>query len=127
MALKLQCLEEGIDMGRASVNGTLESQDEETRLLSAEIEALTNDCNHVNVNKATLEYEINVYKRLLDSQLDRFGLKKVELASCGAVEAAKREEVAKKTTSEVLVTNETFGGHVKNRKEKKGLNSRSVV
>lgn len=124
MALKLQFLEENVDLGRASVNETLESQDEELRRLNAEIEALTNDCNHVNVNKATLEYEINVYKRLLDSQLDRFGVKKAEsvTAAAAAIEGVQKEaDVAqKKTTSEVLVTNETFGGHVKNKKEKRG-------
>ena len=108
MAARLQHLEENMDLERVHINETLESQEEEVRRLHGELEALTNDCNHVNVNKATLEYEINVYKRLLDSQLDRYAGKKTVV------------EPVNKTTSEVHVTNETFGGNVKNKKEKKG-------
>jgi hypothetical protein len=80
--------------------------------LNDELLALTNDYNHINVNKATLEYEINVYKRLLDSQLDRFGTK----GQVETVVAVPKEKVA----AETLVTNESFGGKVQNKKEKKG-------
>lgn len=72
MAARLQQVEEHVDMERAHVNDTLEAQNQEVKRLNEELGALTNDYNHINVNKATLEYEINVYKRLLDSQLDRF-------------------------------------------------------
>jgi len=109
MAKRLQDVEESVDLERAHINDTLESQEEEVRRLNAELEALTNDCNHINVNKATLEYEINVYKRLLDSQLDRYGKKVVE-----------NVVIVPEKKPEVLVTNESFGGHVKNKKEKKG-------
>lgn len=110
MAARLQQVEEHVDMERAHVNDTLEAQNNEVKRLNEELQALTNDYNHINVNKATLEYEINVYKRLLDSQLDRF---------------AKQPEpvqvvVPKPVTAETLVTNESFGGKVQNKKEKKG-------
>jgi chromosome segregation ATPase len=109
MAGRLQQVEEHVDMERAHVNDTLEAQNQEVRRLNEELGALTNDYNHINVNKATLEYEINVYKRLLDSQLDRF---------------AKVPEpvvvVPKPVAVESNVTNESFGGKVQNKKEKKG-------
>lgn len=110
MAARLQQVEEHVDMERAHVNDTLEAQNNEVKRLNEELNALTNDYNHINVNKATLEYEINVYKRLLDSQLDKF---------------AKQPEpvqvvVPKPVAAETLVTNESFGGKVQNKKEKKG-------
>lgn len=113
LAARLQQLEENVDMERQNINSTLESQEDEVRRLHSELEALTNDCNHVNVNKATLEYEINVYKRLLDSQLDQLTSRKV-------VESESVIEPTKKTTSEVHVNNDDFGGNVKNKQEKKG-------
>lgn len=111
MAGRLQQVEEHVDMERAHVNDTLEAQNAEVKRLNEELQALTNDYNHINVNKATLEYEINVYKRLLDSQLDRFGKQPVEAVSV---------VVPKPATAETLVTNESFGGKVQNKKEKKG-------
>lgn len=110
MAARLQQVEEHVDMERAHVNDTLDAQNTEVKRLNEELQALQNDYNHINVNKATLEYEINVYKRLLDSQLDRF---------------AKQPEpvvvvVPKPVAAETLVTNESFGGKVQNKKEKKG-------
>jgi len=110
MAARLQQVEEHVDMERAHVNDTLEAQNNEVKRLNEELNALTNDYNHINVNKATLEYEINVYKRLLDSQLNNL---------------AKQPEpvqvvVPKPVAAETLVTNESFGGKVQNKKEKKG-------
>lgn len=110
MAGRLQQVEEHVDMERAHVNDTLEAQNCEVKRLNEELMALTNDYNHINVNKATLEYEINVYKRLLDSQLDRFS-KQPE-----PVQIVMPKPVA----AETLVTNESFGGKVQNKKEKKG-------
>lgn len=110
MAGRLQQVEEHVDMERAHVNDTLEAQNCEVKRLNEELNALTNDYNHINVNKATLEYEINVYKRLLDSQLDRFS-KQPE-----PVQIVMPKPVA----AETLVTNESFGGKVQNKKEKKG-------
>jgi len=110
MAARLQQVEEHVDMERAHVNDTLEAQNQEVKRLNEELGALTNDYNHINVNKATLEYEINVYKRLLDSQLDRFA----KVPEPVVVVAPKP------VTAETLVTNESFGGKVQNKKEKKG-------
>lgn len=110
MAKRLQSVEEHVDMERAHVNETLEVQQNEVKRLNEELMALTNDYNHINVNKATLEYEINVYKRLLDSQLDRFGKAPVEV-----VVAVPREK-----PTETIVTSDSFGGKVQNKKEKKG-------
>jgi chromosome segregation ATPase len=110
MAARLQQVEEHVDMERAHVNDTLEAQNQEVKRLNEELNALTNDYNHINVNKATLEYEINVYKRLLDSQLDRF---KQQPEPVQVV-------VPKPVAAETLVTNESFGGKVQNKKEKKG-------
>ena len=110
MAKRLQSVEEHVDMERAHVNETLEVQQNEVKRLNEELMALTNDYNHINVNKATLEYEINVYKRLLDSQLDRFGKQPVEV-----VVAVPREK-----PTETIVTSDSFGGKVQNKKEKKG-------
>lgn len=111
MAARLQQVEEHVDMERAQVNDTLEAQNQEVRRLNEELGALTNDYNHINVNKATLEYEINVYKRLLDSQLN--GLIKSMPEPVTVV-------APKPVTAETLVTNESFGGKVQNKKEKKG-------
>jgi len=110
MAARLQQVEEHVDLERAHVNETLDAQNVEVKRLNEELQALTNDYNHINVNKATLEYEINVYKRLLDSQLDRFGKQPVETVVVQQKPAA----------AETLVTNESFGGKVQNKKEKKG-------
>jgi chromosome segregation ATPase len=110
MAARLQQVEEQVDLGRAHVNETLDAQNVEVKRLNEELQALTNDYNHINVNKATLEYEINVYKRLLDSQLDRFGKQPIETVVVQQKPAA----------AETLVTNESFGGKVQNKKEKKG-------
>jgi len=110
MAARLQQVEEHVDMERAHVNDTLEAQNQEVKRLNEELGALTNDYNHINVNKATLEYEINVYKRLLDSQLDRFA----------KVPEPVQVVVPKPVAAETLVTNESFGGKVQNKKEKKG-------
>jgi hypothetical protein len=82
--------------------------------LNEELNALTNDYNHINVNKATLEYEINVYKRLLDSQLNGFIKHMPEPVTVVA---------PKPVTAETLVTNESFGGKVQNKKEKKVYNN----
>lgn len=110
MAGRLAQVEEHVDMERAHVNDTLEAQNTEVKRLNEELQALTNDYNHINVNKATLEYEINVYKRLLDSQLDRFSKQPEPV----------QVVVPKPVTAETLVTNESFGGKVQNKKEKKG-------
>lgn len=109
MAGRLQQVEEHVDMERAHINDTLEAQNQEVRRLNEELGALTNDYNHINVNKATLEYEINVYKRLLDSQLDRFAKVPEPVVVAPKVAAV-----------ETNVTNESFGGKVQNKKEKKG-------
>ena len=111
MAKRLQTVEQHVDLERIFVNETLEVQQVEVKRLNEEIAALTNDYNHLNVNKATLEYEINVYKRLLDSQLPKF----VEPAPVVVIPEPPKEEKA-----ETLVTNKKIGGQLEDKKERKG-------
>ncbi len=51
------------------VSESLEKKQVEVGQINEELIALTNDYNHINVNKESLEYEISVYKRLVESQL----------------------------------------------------------
>jgi len=111
MAKRLQTVEEHVDLERTFVNETLDVQQVEIKRLNDELLTLTNDYNHLNVNKATLEYEINVYKRLLDSQLDRFG---------NVVEIVVPKPAPPPEKIETLVTNKTIGGQLLDKKEKKG-------
>ena len=71
MQSRLHATESHLENERLNLSETLSAQSLEKDKLSADLDGLLNDYNHVNANKATLEYEIQVYKRLLDSQLDR--------------------------------------------------------
>jgi chromosome segregation ATPase len=106
MTQRLQSSEQIIEIERVNLSDTLNAQSGEVHKLNDDLEALLNDYNHVNANKATLEYEIQVYKRLLDSQLDRMPCKAVE-----------KPAVPDNQTS---VSSNAFGGKVQNKKEKKG-------
>jgi len=114
-AKRLENLEKFIDLERNRIMDTLEAQEREVDRLKAELVNLTNDVNHVNSNKSTLEYEINIYKRLLNSQnhIVQSVKKPIQVE-------AKKSELTKKTTSQVVFTNETHGGQIKNSKEKIG-------
>jgi prefoldin subunit 5 len=120
MAKRLQTVEQHVDLERIFVNETLEVQQVEVKRLNEEIAALTNDYNHLNVNKATLEYEINVYKRLLDSQLDRHKIVEPIAAPVVVVVVPEPEPVKVEEKAETLVTNKTIGGQLEDKKEKKG-------
>ena len=71
MQNRLQATESHIENERLNLHETLSAQNVEKEKLNSDLDSLLNDYNHLNANKATLEYEIQVYKRLLDSQLDR--------------------------------------------------------
>jgi len=109
MTKRLQAVEEHVEIERMHLNDTLAEQNNETKRLNVELTNLLNDYNHLNANKATLEYEMQVYKRLLDSQLDRLGNDDVVVPPS-----------PKPVINQTLVVNQTFGGKVQNKKEKKG-------
>ncbi len=136
MTQRLQAIEGHLEVERTQLNETLEKQNEEVAALTQTLDQLLNDYNHINANKATLEYEMQVYKRLLDSQLDRCC---VTPSPCAATTtccapSTPAATVTTVTTSEPPVTvikkctveNQTsvssnaFGGKVQNKKEKKG-------
>jgi len=117
-AKRLENLEKFIDLERNRIMDTLEAQEHEVERLKTELASLTSDVNHVNANKATLEYEINIYKRLLNSQTS---LVQLQSANKPIEMVAKKSELSKKTTSQVVFSNETHGGQIKNFKGKIGF------
>ncbi len=66
---RLKEVEKLVDLEREQVSESLEKKQVEVGQINEELIALTNDYNHINVNKESLEYEISVYKRLVESQL----------------------------------------------------------
>jgi hypothetical protein len=141
MTQRLQAIEGHLEIERNQLNEHLERQNEEVAALTHNLDALLNDYNHINANKATLEYEMQVYKRLLDSQLDRCCGTPTPCTTyctvsspvpCGApvatvttVTTSQIEPpvtVVKKCTVEnqTSVSSNAFGGKVQNKKEKKG-------
>jgi len=71
MNKRLAQIEDHMARERAALADTQQEQSEEVDKLNDSLGVLLNDYNHLNANKASLEYELQVYKRLLDSQLDR--------------------------------------------------------
>ena len=69
MSQRLQAVEGHLEAERGQLTEHLDRQNEEVTALTQSLDHLLNDYNHINANKATLEYEMQVYKRLLDSQL----------------------------------------------------------
>lgn len=63
---RLQSLEEHLDVERLHINNVIDEKNQETSRLNEALTNLLNDYNHLNTNKATLEYELQVYKRLLE-------------------------------------------------------------
>ncbi|CAF0833174.1 unnamed protein product [Brachionus calyciflorus] len=106
MAKRLQDLEQHVDSARNHMNETLEKQDNEIKNLNDDLGNLIDDYNNINSHKASLEYEIQVYKRLLDSQLERF--------------APTNPESTPKLENQTIVSSNQLGGKVQNKKEKKG-------
>lgn len=113
---RLRKAEEHVEDERRNINDTMNKQNEEVKKLNDDLDNLLNDYNHINSNKASLEYELNVYKRLLDSQLDRFN------AEASAATTAKRTTTTtiENTLNQTIVSSNAFGGKVQNKKEKKG-------
>lgn len=64
---RLKMLEEHLDIERAHLNHRLDEKKSETIELNEKVTNLLNDYNHLNSNKAQLEYEMQVYKRLLEA------------------------------------------------------------
>lgn len=68
--LKIKCLhklEEHLELDRLHLNDFLDEKKDETTRLNESLTNLLNDYNHLNSNKTTLEYELQVYKRLLEA------------------------------------------------------------
>ena len=131
MHARLQATESHIENERLNLNETLSAQGLEKEKLASDLDGLLNDYNHLNANKATLEYEIQVYKRLLDSQLDRIVSETVVNVATNAPKAAATPVTPKKVVPNKVeplkaadnltcVTSNAFGGKVQNKKEKKG-------
>ena len=99
---RLQALEEHVELEKLKINETIRSKCEEEDALSNNVDQLVQDYNHLDKAKSTLEYEIQVYKRLLDSQLSRLG------------------EETKTDVQQASQSSGQFGGKVQNKKEKKG-------
>jgi hypothetical protein len=111
MSKQLQAVEQHVEVERSRLNETLNAQNDEAQRLNDDLTALLNDYNTISTNKASLEYEMQVYKRLLDSQFDRVSAPQPIAA------AAPAEHQAKADSS---VTSNAYGGKVQNKKEKKG-------
>lgn len=102
------------------------------RKLNDNIDQLLEDYNHINTSKASLEYELNVYKRLLDSQLERFNCNERErecvkrtttITSCQPVQQQQQQQPQADPCAglnQTTVSSNAFGGKVQNKKEKKG-------
>ena len=62
-------MERLLNKERDHIGSALDSQQEDVVNLNNDLNALTNDYNHINLSKSNLEYEINLYKRLVESQM----------------------------------------------------------
>lgn len=107
MSKRLHSMEEHVEVERSNINLIIEKQNEEIKTISDGLDNLVEDYNHINAHKASLEYEMQVYKRLLDSQLDRFSA------------VPEPVKVVEKDANETIVSSNAFGGKVQNKKEKK--------
>ena len=99
---RLHNLEEHVENEKLKINETLRFKCDEYNGLSNNVAQLMEDYNHLDKTKSSLEYEIQVYKRLLDSQLNRLG------------------EEPKVEAQQATVSSGQFGGKGQNKKEKKG-------
>jgi hypothetical protein len=122
MQKRLACIEEHLEKERVHNQETMERQNEEVHALNQNLEQLLNDYNHINANKATLEYEMQVYKRLLDSQLDKSACQPCQpvLVECTPCVPTVTTKLSIDTTNQTSTSNAAFGGKVQNKKEKKG-------
>ena len=67
---RLHANENVIENEKLSLNETLYAQDKEKDKLNDDLDSLVNDYNHLNATKRSLEKEIQVYKNLLNTQLE---------------------------------------------------------
>ena len=145
MSKKLEAVENRVELERVHLNEKLEAQSEEAAKLNDDLNNLIEDYNHLNSNRANLEYEMQVYKRLLDSQFDRLNSSDAKPAiksssssplppppapapaplPAPALVAQQQHHHHVQITTEIKnnqtsVTSNAFGGKVQNKKEKKG-------
>lgn len=92
MTKRLQSLEEHVEVERVRLNQKLDLQNEEIKNLNDNLDHLVEDYNHITANKASLEYEMQVYKRLLDSQLGRFNANYNANSSSSSAQASAEKE-----------------------------------
>lgn len=125
MSKRLQAIEEHVEIERAHIAETLNNQDVECKKLNEEIAHLMDDTNHINANKATLEYEMQVYKRLLDSQLNSLAAHQDRVVPAPAAVAVTTTTTTQQRCLQIdnqtsICSSNAFGGKVQNKKEKKG-------
>ena len=120
MAKQLESIEKHVEVERSNLNETLNLQNNEIAKLNEDLTLLLNDYNHINANKANLEYEMQVYKRLLDSQFERINYPDCSQSSQPPAHASKVVQVTTEFKNQTSVTSNAFGGKVQNKKEKKG-------
>lgn len=134
MGKQLESIEKHVEVERANLNETLNLQNNEITKLNDDLGLLLNDYNHINANKANLEYEMQVYKRLLDSQFERINypldcpdprISNPPTNPCHpqnhkCSKLVHVAEVVHQKSNHTCVTSNAFGGKVQNKKEKKG-------
>ena len=71
LLLRLSQLEEELEFVRQNTSLTLEQKDKEIAEIKARLQELMADYDELMSNKASLEFEINTYRRLLESEESR--------------------------------------------------------
>jgi intermediate filament protein if len=71
LIMRLSQLEEDLDQTRRNNGFTLDSKDRDIAELRAKLQELMADYDELMSNKTTLEFEINTYRRLLESEETR--------------------------------------------------------
>lgn len=107
---RLADLEEHAEQERIRIGELIAQQESERTSLIELINQLNNDCSQLHTNKAVLDYELQVYKRLIDSELSR-----VRIA-----QTVEHEYDSAHATLAPVVTSGTLNGKIKNRKEIRG-------
>ncbi len=121
MAKQLESIEKHVEVERSNLNETLNLQNNEITKLNEDLGLLLNDYNHINANKANLEYEMQVYKRLLDSQFERINYPECPPPCTPCQPCSKVVQVTTEIKNQTSVSSNAFGGKVQNKKEKKGM------
>jgi regulator of replication initiation timing len=100
---RLNELEEHAEMENNRINETIYQQNIEINKLNDDINELTNDCFHLDSYKATHDSELQVYKRLVDTEIKRLN-----------------ENSNNENSNNENFSVSVFEGKVKNRKEISG-------